>query len=78
MAWRLPWRLALLSILPALASPHRQNSKRMSIWEAVPDTSFRSGETCDFHICTDLWPIRMIRPVRGQQTKCDSIFQARA
>ena len=36
--------VSALSLSPALSSPHRQNSKRMSIWDAVPDNSFRSGE----------------------------------
>ena len=38
-------RLAWLALLPllALSSPDRRNSKRLQIWDAVPDTGFRSG-----------------------------------
>ena len=37
--------LLLLALPLASPSPSRQNSKRMSIWDAVPDTGFRSGKS---------------------------------
>ena len=43
--------VSLLLLALPLASPSpgpgpsRQNSKRMSIWDAVPDTGFRSGKS---------------------------------
>ena len=42
--------VALTSLLPLLQSsastwPERRNSKRMSIFEAIPDSQYRSGRT---------------------------------
>ena len=37
--------LLLLALPLASPGPSRQNSKRMSIWDAVPDTGFRSGKS---------------------------------
>ena len=40
--------VAMAALLPLLAtspSPDRRNSKRMSIFEAIPDSQYRSGRT---------------------------------
>ena len=41
--------LMMMITLPTITftNPNRQNSKRMSIFDAVPDRSFRSGKSIE-------------------------------
>ena len=61
--------VSALSLAPTLSSPHRQNSKRMSIWDAVPDKSFRSGEIHEGSITQTSNPVSIISGKSIQQTR---------